>query len=216
VVILVIAVLAVRATTGAGTTAGTPGGQGTQNLCPEPKQPTTAPGSAPNDGRVHGGPVSYPLLGDPWSEPADDDRVPFGTDTHVQSVVDQANYDGKDHSWVASVLVAELQAGDGFFTPQDGSKIVVKCILGTFYGDAAVTSDVIVDKAATIDGHDAWIVESKLHFDIPGLTAKGERLIVAIVAAGARSGLYYASIPDTQPQLLAPARAALQQLRVDG
>ena len=40
------------------------------------------------------------------------------------------------------MLVGELQAGDGFFTPEQGSQIVVKCILGEFYGNAEVTSNV--------------------------------------------------------------------------
>jgi hypothetical protein len=212
----VIAVLAVRATTGLGASASPPGGQSSQNACPQAKKQTIEPGQDPNDGRVHGGPLSYPELGSPWGLPEPDDRVPFGTDVRVQTVLDQADYDGKGagRNWVASVLVAELQAGDGFFTPEDGSKIVVKCILGTFYGNTPVTSDVKVNKQATIDGHDAWMVESELHFDIAGLNTKGERLIVAIVSAGSRSGLYYASIPDTKPELLAPARAALSELTV--
>ncbi|HEY0238223.1 MAG TPA: hypothetical protein VGC37_06230, partial [Friedmanniella sp.] len=73
------------------------------------------------------------------------------------------------------------------------------------------------NKATTIDGHDAWVVESKLTFDIPGLQTKGERLIVAIVQVNeAQSGLFYASIPDTAPELLQPARDALANLKVDG
>ena len=99
--------------------------------------------------------------------------------------MDQANYDGNGSSWVASMLVAELMAGDGFYTPEQGAQIVVRCILGKFYGDNPVTSDVKVNKATTVDGHDAWLVESQLSFDIPGLIAKGELLIVAVVNAGA-------------------------------
>ena len=59
-------------------------------------------------------------------------------------------------------------------------------------------------------------MESQLTFDIPGLEAKGEYLIVAIVSAGNRSGLYYATIPDTLPELVQPARDTLAQLQVDG
>ena len=55
-------------------------------------------------------------------------------------------------------------------------------------------------------------MESQLSFDIPGLKTKGELLIVVIVSAGARSGLYYASIPDTTPELVQPARDALAAL----
>ena len=39
-------------------------------------------------------------------------------------------------------------------------------------------------------------------------------LIVAIVSAGSRSGLYYASIPDTTPELIEPARDLIDQLKV--
>jgi hypothetical protein len=217
VAVVVVAVLGIRlATTSGGLSGSPPVSQGSQNTCPEEQEPSTDPLPDPADGRVHGGPLSYPMLGSPWEAPHPDNRVPFGSDAQIQAVTDQLDYDGRGHSWVASVLVAELQAGDGFFSPQQGSQIVVRCILGTYYGDAAVTSDVKVDKRATIDGHDAWIVESQLSFDIPGLRAQGERLIVAIVSAGATSGLYYASIPDTQPELVEPARTALEQLQVDG
>jgi len=216
VAIVVVSVLAVRAATNGDGPSGLPGGQGSQNACPVPQEPSEEPAPDPADGRVHGGPLSYPRLGPPWDPPRADDRVPFGSDAKIQSVTDQLNYDGNGNSWVASVLVAELQAGDGFFSPQQGSAIVVRCVIGTFYGNAAVTSDVQVDEKATIDGHDAWIVESQLSFDIPNLRAKGERLIVAIVSAGGTSGLYYASIPDTKPELLEPARKLLEQLEVDG
>jgi hypothetical protein len=214
VVIVVVAVIAIRAVTG-GTTTGLPSGQASEDVCPRESSDTPTPSSQPPDGRVHGGPVSYPLLGPPWGAPTGDERVPFGSDVQEQSVLVEQNYQPKS-DWVASVLVGELQAGDGFFTPEQGSQIVVKCILGRFYGNNPVNSNVTVNQKATIDGHDAWIVESKLSFDIKGLQTKGELLIVAIVSAGATSGLYYASIPDTRPELVAPAREALKELKVDG
>jgi hypothetical protein len=156
------------------------------------------------------------MLGQPWSSPQGDSRVPFGSDVKSQVVLVEQDYDGNGSNWVASVLVGELQAGDGFFTPEQGSQIVVKCILGKFYGNNPVQSDVKVNEKTTIDGHDAWLVESQLSFDITGLKTKGELLIVAIVSAGNRSGLYYASIPDTTPELVQPARDALKNLKVEG
>jgi hypothetical protein len=220
IVTVVVAVLAIRAVTGGdtGTTGSGPVGQPSQEVCPpDDTASPEAPVAHPADGRVHGGPVSYPQLGPPWGPPQGEiNPVPFGSDVKSQTVVDQPNYDGQGHLWVASILVAELQAGDGFFTPEQGSHIVVKCILGAFYGDNPVNSNMKVNQKTTIDGHDAWLVESQLTFDIAGLKAKGELLIVAIVSAGNRSGLYYASIPDTTPELVQPARDALEQLQVDG
>jgi Protein of unknown function (DUF2510) len=216
--IIIVAVIAIRAVTGGGTgTTGGPVVQPSENACPAQSTASPEPGpSHPADGRVHGGPVSYPQLGSPWGAPQGENRVPFGSDVQTQMVPVETNYDGNGNNWVASILVGELQAGDGFFTPEQGSQIVVKCILGSFYGDNPVNSNVKVNEGTTIDGHEAWLVESHLTFDIVGLKTKGEVLIVAIVSAGNRSGLYYASIPDTTPELVQPARDALKQLQVDG
>ena len=216
VVLAVVAVFAIRAIgTNTGVTGTPPGGQPTGEVCPPEDSEVESPLPKPNDGRVHGGPVSYPTLGSPWSAPRGDTRVPFGRDVQSQVVDVEPNY-APGQSWVASVLVGELQAGDGFFTPEQGSQIVVRCILGRFYGDAEVRSDVKVNKATTIDGKPGWVVESQLSFDIPNLKTKGELLIVAIVSSGSTAGLYYASIPDTVPELVQPARDALRELRVDG
>ncbi len=215
VVIVVVAAFVIRGLSNGGLSSSSPGDQGSQNACPTPVDETASPLPRPADGRVHGGPLSYPELGKPWSSPKGDTRVPFGSDVASQDVMVEQFYQ-PNQSWVASILVGELQAGDGFYTPEQGAQIVVKCILGAFYGDHEVRSTVKVNHAATVDGHQAWIVESQLSFDITNLKTKGELLLVAIVANGSTAGLYYASIPDTVPQLVAPAREALKNLKVDG
>lgn len=193
-----------------------PGGRGTVDPCPPMPTAPPTPEPQPDDGRTHGGPVSYPRLPSPWSAPHGDTRVPFGRDVYQQSVVVENNYNGLN-DWVASVLVAELMAGDGFYSPEDGAAIVARCVVGRFYGDAVVERDDQVNKKTTIDGHDAWIIESHLSFDIEGLRTKGELMIIAVVHVDDwRSGLFYASIPDTVPHLVEPARQALAGLEVDG
>ena len=196
-----------------------PSGTASANICPKPD--LTASATAPpqrNDGRVHGGKISYPMLGSPWSEVTGDNRVPFGRDVASQNVVQEADYDGEGHSWVSSVLVGELVAGDGFFSPKEGSEIVMKCVVGEFYGDAVVARKDVTSKQLTVDGNDAWYLESHLAFDIPNLITKGETAIVVIVDTGAdSSSLYYASIPDTaDPSLMADARDLVGKLTVDG
>ncbi len=140
--------------------------------------------------------------------------MPYGRDIAEQEVVIEPNYKGNS-SWVASVLVGELAAGDGFFSPQEGSEIVVKCLLGAFYDNAAVTRDDKVNKAMTVGGKDAWVVETHLSFNIPNLKTKGETAIILIVATSTdTSSLFYASIPDTSPEYLQPARDAMAALTV--
>lgn len=192
---------------------GTAGGNSTAKVCPVNTQ-SLAPVQHTNDGRVHGGMLSFPVLADPWSPPQGDTRVPFGRDVNEQYVTVEANYDS-GHSWVASLLVAELAAGDGFFSPQEGSEIVVKCLIGAFYDNAVVTREDKVSKATTVGGKDAWLVETHLTFDIPKLKTKGETAIVLIVATSTEaSSLFYASIPDTSPQYMQPARDSMAALTV--
>jgi hypothetical protein len=217
-VLVIVGVLVIRGLSSGTGPLANPQGPPSQDLCPtnEPSGATSAP-EQQGDGRVHGGPLSYPMLPAPWDQPEPDPRLPFGTDVAVQSVTIEPNYQ-PGSSWVASVLIGKLNAGDGFYTPQQGSEVVVKCILGAFYSDNPVQSDVKINKATEIDGHEAWLVESQLSFDIEGLQAKGELLIVAIVATGAEdgsAGIFYASIPDNAKELIPPAREALKNLTVD-
>ncbi len=191
----------------------------TADICPKPRpiDPTesTAPRTAP-PGRVQGGQLSYPLLGAPWGPVEPETRVPFGRDVFKQDVMLHSNYDGQGHSWVASILVGELVAGDGFFSPEQGAEIVTRCVLGEFYANAEVSRQDRVNQAMTLDGKDAWIVEMHLGFDIPRLDETGETAIIIIVATGVESSsIYYASIPDSRPDLLAQSRQIQAQLRVE-
>lgn len=191
------------------------GGQPSRNVCPKVDPTKSIEPSPSSDGRVHGGKISYPMLPAPWSPPYGDNRVPFARDVAQQSIEVEPNYD-PPNSWVAAVLVAELYAGDGFFSPEQGAEIVVKCVVGEFYGNAKVERQDLVSKAMKVDGHDAWVVESQLSFDIPNLETKGELAIVVIIDTGLESAsLFYASIPDTVPHLVDDARWALENLKVD-
>ncbi len=209
---------AFRLVTGAGLgplTPGPPPSNATDEFCPQPSFDLTPEPRVNQPGRVQGGKLSYPQLGDPWGAPEWDYRMPFGRDVNTQVVMVEPNYDALS-SWVASILVGELVAGDGFFGPQQGAEIVGRCVLGAFYGDNVVNSTTITDKATTVDGHDAWLLEMHLTFDIKGLQEKGETAIILIVATGEdSSSVFYASIPDSRPELLADAREVQKQLQVE-
>lgn len=193
----------------------TPSNPSTNPCPPEKLTPPTIPPPA-NDGRVHGGKLSYPMLGSPWGAPKDDQRLPFGRDVSVQDVMVEQNFDGLGSSWVASVLVGELIAGDGFFSPKEGADLIAKCAMARFYSDALVQRNDQVSKAITISGKEGWVIETHLTFDIKGLQTKGETAIFLVMPTSATSSsIYYASIPDTTPQYLSVARDVMAQLQVD-
>ena len=218
-VVLIVAVLLIVQLLSRGKSVDPPGPTSSASAsssaatCPESTPDTTTP--APSTGaRVSSGHLSYPRLGSPFQPPIFDDRVPFGVDIQNQVAPLERTPDGKA-SWAANVLIARLLAGDGFFGPEQGSKIVVACILGKFYGDNKILRHDIKNQATTVDGHPAWLVESQLSYNIPGIKAKSELMIVEVIATSAgEAGLFYSSLPDTDPQLVPKAEAAMADLQV--
>jgi hypothetical protein len=101
---------------------------------------------------------------------------------------------------VASLLVAELYAGDGFYSPQEGAEIVTECVLGTFYGDAVVNRQDTRNEAMSLDGKDGWIIQSTLSFSIPNVITTSEDITIMVVATGnMSSSLFYSSVPNNSP-----------------
>lgn len=215
VLVVVVAIgLVIRGGTGVSGPAGpTPVAPGSVTVCPEAGLPSAS--SAPQVGdRVSSGKLSYPRLPAPFDPPAWDRRVPFGHEVQSQDAPVETSADGKT-VWVASVLIARLLAGDGFFGPQQGAQLVAGCAVGTFYGNAEVRREDKRSKAITLDGHPAWIIESHLQFQVPGIETTGETMIIVVVDTGdGEAGLFYASVPDTSPQFLQPARDSLAKLKV--
>lgn len=187
------------------------------DVCPKPSVvESPAPPPVPPPGRVQGGQLSYPERSAPWGAVTPETRVPFGRDVFGQSVMLHDNYNSLGHDWVASVLVGELVAGDGFFSPEQGAEIVSRCVLGLFYADSEVGRTDVVNRATTVDGYDAWEVEMHLDIDVPDLDETGETAIILIVATSLESSsIYYASIPDSRPDLLDEARRIQGELRVE-
>ncbi len=213
-VLILVTVFAIRGLGGL-INGDNPNSNPTEEFCPKQSTEQETPASHPADGRVHGGKLSYPRLSKPWLPPSPDHRVPFGRDVAAHTVTTEPDYQ-PGRLWEASILVGELVSGDGFFSPQQGSEIVTKCVLGVFYGDAKVARNDKVNKAITVDGRDAWLLRTHLTFNIRGLKAKGEEVIIVVVATGKTdASLYYASIPDNAPpELLKTAESLVEQLKV--
>lgn len=217
VVIILVAVLVIKSLAD-GASAGesiTPGTSPTSPECPPPAstEPTSRP-RVTDDGRVRGGPLSYPLLPRPWSLPETENRLPFGHDIASQWVIVDTNTK-TGHGWASIVLISELRSGDGFFGPRQAARLMATCITGSLYGDTKVDSDVKIDKAVVVDGHQAWLLESRLSYQVDGLKTTGETMIIVIVDAGSSTGLFYAGLPDSGPEFVDPARKALRELRVE-
>jgi hypothetical protein len=183
-------------------------------LCPDAVPETASPAPPPPSRRVASGKLSYARLPEPFRSPQWDRRTPFGRDVQSQEATVEQDAQGAD-TWVASVMVARLLAGDGFFGPEQGARVVADCVVGKFYGGAAVTRRDRRNAATKVDGRAAWMIEAHLTFSLPDIKTTGETMIIVVVdTVQGEGGLFYASIPDTSPQFLEPARGAQVSLQV--
>ena len=188
--------------------------ESTSPICPQ--STATVRADHPNDGRVYGGKLSFPMLpSPPWSQIRENYwNVPFGRDVADQKITIHADYQ-PGREWVISVLVGELYAGDGFYAPEPASEIVNRCIFGSFYGGAHVTAETLRSEAYSVDGYDGWITETNLSFSIRGLATTSELAIVIIVrTSGEASSIFYASIPNDAMQYMPDVEAAIADLHV--
>jgi len=184
-------------------------------VCPDAALETATP-PAQTGNRVRSGALSYARLPQPFSPPRWDSRVPFGRDVQSQDATVERDAQGVP-TWVAAVLVARLLAGDGFYGPEQGAKVVAECVTGKFYGNAAVERTDQRNEATTVDGRSAWLIEAHLSFSLPDVATTGETMTIVVVETVAgEAGLFYASIPDTSPQFMPAAAAAQSTLAVDG
>jgi len=127
----------------------------------------------------------------------------------------QSNYNGQGSGWSTNVFVGELNPGDAFSDPEQGSTVVKACIFKSDYGNAKVTEDVQRSQEVTVDGYPGWITESNLSFSIPGLITTSELAIIIIVQTYAATfSIFYASIPNNAQQYTPDVLAAIANLHV--
>lgn len=216
-VLVVIAVLVVRSLTRDVIidSEPVPGGTPSGLVCPDAVLETASPPPPQTGDRVRSGPLSYARLAAPFRAPQWDIRVPFGRDVQNQNATVEQDAAGAP-TWVAGVLIARLLAGDGFYGPEQGATVVAECVTGKFYGDAEVTRKDRRNEATTVDGRPAWVIEAQLGFALPDIETTGELMVIVVVeTVTGEAGLFYASVPDTSPQFLEPARDAQASLRVE-
>jgi len=201
------------------------GSNPTATMCPRASDGQATNTNRVENGRVYGGAMSYEMLGDPWSTPSDENRIPYGPPAYSQTIDDQDNPDpsvGGWSSWVSSVVIADLWNGDGFGSTQQAAQIILECVKGTYYGDNTIGQQDTSGASHPVDGHDGYLIDTTFTFDIPNLNATSERALILVVDTGAGSdgtetfSLFYTSVPNTSSQYQADVEQALAGLTVDG
>ena len=188
----------------------------TTQMCPPRRDIERA--DHPVDDRVYGGDLSYPMMDPPWRVVDHyDTRIPYSTDVAHQFLSIHVNPDteGEWHNWANSMFVARLSAGEGFYEPEEGSRIVNKCILGAFFANTLVTSETMESKSYSVDRYDGWYTETKVSYSLKNLPSTSSIIITIIVKTSERaSSIFMAIVANDSMESMSDVEAAIADLRV--
>jgi hypothetical protein len=177
-----------------------------------PGEPQTV-AAQPDPARVSAGGLSYPMPPDPWPAPVTADFVmPLTASGAVQMVrVAEFRTDG----WAAGLMVAELRKDPAFTSVEQAAKVTAGCLAATQYTVASMGRKDRLSRATTIGGRPAWVIEADISLKDPGLTITKELMLLTVVETTAGVyAMFWASIPNVDPDYTSVARACQKGLRV--
>lgn len=162
--------------------------------------------------------ISYKAYGAPWSpwDSAWVDQGELKVSYRVgQHFVTEENYRGSS-DYHATILSGSVPAA-----VNDGLQLDLKCTGHQVAADARIsfypepnTLESIRDEAATLGGRPAWVNIFRLSFTQPGLKAKSELVLVALIDVGRpEAAILYVSIPDTHRQFDTVVDELLESVR---
>jgi hypothetical protein len=178
-----------------------------------PPGPTFAPGTVRITDDEAG--ISYPYLGDGWYEWNLTGQIET-TNTAGQYFVTQ-EVTPDQTTFIAQCTSGALAEGYGWGGPstlQPTLAAIADNVRGNYY-PGPNEREVLRDEARTVDGHDAWLYEFQLSWDVPGSEATGERAALLLVDVGRPApALLYLSIPNTHAELYGVIDVVLDGVQV--
>lgn len=161
------------------------------------------------DGRVHGGPLSFERLSD-WKKPRPSNRFFFSHDSYVQELVLP-----EDLPWAASVQVGVLDPLPGKPDAAETTQLLLQCLTSS---DFYTSVDVVVTKnetqKTTIDSAAATQLDAVLEFEHPQLTTTGSNIRIIVVDSEPQT-YYFHAVPKERDDLIKQLDGATASLTVD-
>lgn len=190
----------------------------------EPSTPTPTPGDTrpcpvgdpnrreihPEDGRVHGGNLSFPVAGN-FLPAEPEPRLSFAYDVTQQYL--QMN---NDPGWIAQLAVGRLLGSDFPGKPKAIAELIMQCGITTdMYQPYSPTRKNLRSEAITISGQQGWLIEADITVDKPGLPFPGDKVIFIVVPDGDNWGMFFGAVPIGNADLTTQLNQVVRDLRID-
>ncbi|MFC7626025.1 DUF2510 domain-containing protein [Microlunatus sp. GCM10028923] len=175
--------------------------------------PNGAPGEVaahPNDGRVHGGKLSFPKVGADYGSPGPKHGLSWFYDVAAQSQLTEPGWE----SWFA---VGEVAVQSGFEKPADAAESSMQCVINpSWFSDFESRTDVR-NEAYELDGRKGWIISAEIRVDNPSISVDGDVVTIMIIDDGRtdRYSGFVSIVPIGDGPRNELAKQTLADLRLD-
>ena len=163
----------------------------------------------PQDGRVHGGALSFPRQSG-WTDPG-------GQASAFTWAYDVGETDTEvEPQRFAAYAVGAVSVADGFEDAQSAAELMMQCtVASALYRDVTGRTD-LVSEETTVDGYPAWSLRSEVRTADDGTTSEGDTVQVTVVDLDSPEALafFWGSAPIGDPALTNRLDSVVGQLRV--
>ncbi|GAB3923819.1 hypothetical protein GCM10011575_02110 [Microlunatus endophyticus] len=167
------------------------------------------PPAEPEDGRVHGGPLSFAELGGNWGKPVALNRFPFSKDSYVQS---QDMHEELGWQASAEVGVNTMRPFPG--ADQATARLLQCLVTSDFYASVHVKVTENSSRPIMIGDTKAVQRDALLRFHHPQLKTTGSRIRIIVVESDPVT-YYFDAVPMERTDLIKQLDRATSSLRVD-
>lgn len=164
----------------------------------------------PDDGRVHGGGLSFP-------------QQPGWQDPGVQASAFTWAYDlGETDIQLAQTRFASYAVGavsvvDGFEDPRSAAELMMRCTISSALYSSVTGTTELVDEETTVEGYRAWSLRADVQTYDARTSYQGDTVQITVVDLGAGESLafFWGSAPIGDEAFQARLDQAVEQLGVD-
>lgn len=179
--------------------------------------PPTGPSFPPGTVRIfdEASGISYPYLGDGWSEWALWSQQETTSTAGQYFVTQEVTPDGT--TFISQCSSGPLRDGFGWAGPAtlQSTLVTVADSVRLHYYPGPNERKVLRDEDRTVDGHAARLFEFQLSWHVPGYDASGERAALLLIDVGRPApALLYISIPNTHAELYGSIDRVLESVDV--
>jgi len=119
--------------------------------------------------------------------------------------------------WVADIAVGALLFEDGFIDLNTSARQTLECYASSGYYDGYTGQKDLVDEETTVDGHQAWHIQSEVYVSMSSLPqVRGDVVDIYVVDVGSNDhlGVFISSINLGDADRMAKAQECMDQMKV--